>query len=202
MKHTRSLIALLLVLVLCFSLAACGSKEEPAPAGSADAAENGGMNASNTLVYAGENEDTINPLLTNHDEITDVIFSGLMKYDGNGKPVTDLATEYTYDEATFTYVFKLRDGRYEKVYEYEKKLPFIHAICSAQLNGKEIGIIGHRRGDRDLLALCHQDGTYHIELLDHDVGPANARAEVIGGKTVLVSANREINEVAYYTLTP
>lgn len=115
MKHTRSLIALLLVLVLCFSLAACGSKEEPAPAGSAAAEteaaeESGGMNASNTLVYAGENEDTINPLLTNHDEITDVIFSGLMKYDGNGKPVTDLATEYTYDEATFTYVFKLRDG--------------------------------------------------------------------------------------------
>ena len=69
MKHTRSLIALLLVLVLCFSLAACGSKEEPAPAGSAEAEteaaeETGGMNASNTLVYAGENEDTINPLLT------------------------------------------------------------------------------------------------------------------------------------------
>ena len=108
MKHTRSLIALLLVLVLCFSLAACGSKEEPAPAGSAEAEteaaeESGGMNASNTLVYAGENEDTINPLLTNHDEITDVIFSGLMKYDGNGKPVTDLATEYSYDADTFTY---------------------------------------------------------------------------------------------------
>ena len=110
MKHKRSLIALLLVLMLCFSLTACGSKDDSAPAGSAVAAESGGMNASITLVYAGENEDTINPLLTNHDEITDVIFSSLMKYDGNGKPVTDLATEYSYDEDTFTYVFTLRDG--------------------------------------------------------------------------------------------
>ena len=35
---------------------------------------------SNTLVYAGENESTINPLLNNHDELPDLIFSGLMIY--------------------------------------------------------------------------------------------------------------------------
>ena len=123
----------------------------------------------------------------------------LLDLDGDGEK--EMMTFSPFHGDTLK-VFKLRDGRYEKVYEYEKKLPFIHAICAAPFNGKEIGIIGHRRGDRDLLALCYQDGTYHIELLDHDVGPANARAEVIGGKTVLVSANREINEVAYYTLTP
>ena len=39
---------------------------------------------SNTLIYAGENESTINPVLTYHDELTDIIFSGLMKYDGDG----------------------------------------------------------------------------------------------------------------------
>lgn len=84
----------------------------------------------------------------------------------------------------------------------EKELPFIHAICAAELDGNEIGIVGHRRGNRDLLALRYCDGAYRVDLLDHDVGPANARAEVIDGKTVLVSANREINEVAYYTLKP
>ena len=65
---------------------------------------------SNTLVYAGENESTINPLLNNHDELPDLIFSGLMKYDGNGKPVTDLAESFEYDADTFTYTFKLREG--------------------------------------------------------------------------------------------
>lgn len=28
----------------------------------------------NTLVYAGENEDTINPLLNNHQELPTIIF--------------------------------------------------------------------------------------------------------------------------------
>ena len=65
---------------------------------------------SNTLVYAGENESTINPLLNNHDELPDLIFSGLMKYDANGKPVADLAESYAYDAETFTYTFRLRQG--------------------------------------------------------------------------------------------
>ena len=34
-----------------------------------------------TLVYAGESESTINPLLNNHDELPDLIFSGLMKME-------------------------------------------------------------------------------------------------------------------------
>ncbi len=68
------------------------------------------MNESNTLIYAGENEDCINPLMTNHDEITDIIFSGLMKYDANGNPVTDLAEGYEYDEDARKYTFHLRDG--------------------------------------------------------------------------------------------
>ena len=63
-----------------------------------------------TLVYAGESESTINPLLNNHDELPDLIFSGLMKYDTNGKPVEDLAESYTFDKDTNTYTFKLRDG--------------------------------------------------------------------------------------------
>ena len=60
-----------------------------------------------TLVYAGESESTINPLLNNHDELPDLIFSGLMKYDANGKPVEDLAESYTFDKDTNTYTFKL-----------------------------------------------------------------------------------------------
>lgn len=63
-----------------------------------------------TLVYAGESESTINPLLNNHEELPDLIFSGLMKYDGNGKPVEELAESYTFDKDSNTYTFKLRDG--------------------------------------------------------------------------------------------
>ena len=64
----------------------------------------------NTLVYAGENEDTINPLLNNHQELPTIIFSGLMKYDAKGQPVPELAESFTYDKGAHTNAFKLRNG--------------------------------------------------------------------------------------------
>jgi peptide/nickel transport system substrate-binding protein len=67
-------------------------------------------NASNTLVYAGENEDTLNPILNNHGELPGVIFSGLLKHDVKGTPVVDLAESFTYDKDNLSYVFKLRKG--------------------------------------------------------------------------------------------
>ena len=39
-----------------------------------------------------------------------------------------------------------------------------------------------------------------MELLDHDIGPANVLHFKLEGKDILLSANREINEVAYYEL--
>jgi peptide/nickel transport system substrate-binding protein len=65
---------------------------------------------SDTLVYAGENTDTINPILDHHNELPGIIFSGLMKYNATGKPVVDLAKSYTYDDRSLTYIFNLRQG--------------------------------------------------------------------------------------------
>lgn len=97
------LLCVFLVLAVCIS-AGCVSN----PDTGSDQASNNDLK--NTLVYAGENEDTINPILNTHDEISDLIFSGLMKYDGAGHPVVDLAESYTYDEASMTYTFNLRKG--------------------------------------------------------------------------------------------
>jgi len=63
-----------------------------------------------TLAFASGDYTTINPILNTHDELPDIIFSGLMKYDAKGNPVTDLAESYTYDANTLTYIFKLRQG--------------------------------------------------------------------------------------------
>jgi peptide/nickel transport system substrate-binding protein len=65
---------------------------------------------SNTLIYAGENEDTLNPILNNHGELPGIIFSGLMKHDVKGTPVADLAESFIYDDSALTYTFKLRQG--------------------------------------------------------------------------------------------
>lgn len=133
MKNKKTFILLLAVSVLGLNLCGCGQSSRSganssdisgANAGSTDSSDNTGHSGantgstgsfdssdlSNTLVYAGENEDSINPVLTNHSEITDIVFSGLMKYNANGKPVTDLAESYEYDADSFTYTFRLRDG--------------------------------------------------------------------------------------------
>ncbi|MGG3890712.1 ABC transporter substrate-binding protein [Metabacillus fastidiosus] len=98
-KNMTKLTGILLFMLLCLSLTAC----------SGDKAKDK-SDLSNTLVYAGESEDTINPILNSHDELPNIIYSGLMKYDANGKPVVDLAESYKYDDTAHTYTFKLRKG--------------------------------------------------------------------------------------------
>ena len=65
---------------------------------------------SNTLVYAGEGTDSINPILDTHGELTTIVFDGLLKLDANGKPVEGLAESYEFDEGSNKYTFKLRSG--------------------------------------------------------------------------------------------
>ncbi len=96
-------------------------------------------------------------------------------------------------------VYKKNNGAFEKVWQYEKQIPFAHAICKAQLGGREVAVVGHRKGERDLLMISREDGEYHVEILDHDVGPANV-LYYHKDQDILLAANREINEVAYYTL--
>ena len=49
--------------------------------------------------------------------------------------------------------------------------------------------------------LVYGGGEYRVGVIDRDVGPANVLHAVVDGKDVLLSANREINEVAYYELS-
>ena len=103
-KKIFVIVALVMIASLCFSLAGCSSNTGN------DSIENSNKSMSNTLVYAGESENTINPILNTHDELPSIIFSGLMKFDGNNQPIVDLAKSYTYDDKTFTYTFQLRQG--------------------------------------------------------------------------------------------
>ncbi|MDU7336825.1 MAG: ABC transporter substrate-binding protein [Clostridium sp.] len=104
--HPKRGISLLIAFSLLFSLVACSGSQNNSSSASTPAA-NESQVLTNTLVYAGESESTINPLLNNHDELPDLIFSGLMKYDGKGSPIPDLAKSVDYDEATLTYTFHL-----------------------------------------------------------------------------------------------
>ena len=99
-------------------------------------------------------------------------------------------------------IYKKKDGAYEKVYEYEKPAEFTHAIYGGDLCGKPVVVIGHRKAERDLIVFSYNQETkqYESEVIDHDCGPANVAHYVKDGKDIIISANRETDEVAMYTV--
>lgn len=98
-------------------------------------------------------------------------------------------------------IYKKQDGTWNKIYTYEKDAEFAHGIWGGELGGKQGVLIGHRKADRDLLFFSCTDNeklTFEAELLDHNVGPANVLAYEHNKDQYILSANREINEIALY----
>lgn len=98
------------------------------------------------------------------------------------------------------YFYKKIDGEFKKVYTYDTA-DFAHAIYGGTLLGEPAVIIGHRKGARNLLVFTYnkQEAKYEVTILDEDCGPANVFKFERNGEEVLVSTNREIDEVAMYT---
>lgn len=100
------------------------------------------------------------------------------------------------------YIYKKIDGDYRKVYTYNTA-DFAHAIYGGTVLGRPSVIIGHRKGERNLLLFTWNKDKkdYESVVLDHGCGPANVYKYEWKGKEILISTNREINEVARYTLS-
>lgn len=97
-------------------------------------------------------------------------------------------------------VWKKKSDEWTQVWICKQELPFLHAIWAGRLNGHPCALVGHREGARDLLCLYYEDGTYHLSVLDHDIGPANVMVLHLPEGDTILSANREINEIASFRL--
>jgi len=88
------------------------------------------------------------------------------------------------------------------VFEYPEKMPFLHAIYGGTLGGIPYVVIGHRKGKRNLVAVTYDGKTasYRTQIIDENCGSANVFHFVKGGKDFIVSANREIDEIALYEI--
>ena len=98
-------------------------------------------------------------------------------------------------------IFKKQDGEFKKVYTYEKDAEFAHGIWSGEIAGTQGVLIGHRKGERNLLFFRCTDPeklTFTADLLDSDIGPANVLHYTNDGEDYILSANREIDEIALY----
>lgn len=98
-------------------------------------------------------------------------------------------------------IYEQKSAGYTCVYSCPTSPEFAHAICAGTLCGKPVVIIGHRGGGRNLLALAYGKDGYKAVLLDKDVGPANVLLFQHQGKDVILSANRETDEIALYHIT-
>nr|WP_024838466.1 hypothetical protein [Clostridium sp. 12(A)] len=101
-------------------------------------------------------------------------------------------------------IYKKQAGSFQKVYEYERPAEFTHAIYGGNLCGRPCLVVGHRQGERNLLLFTwNKDiSNYQWEVLDGDCGPANVCHLMKDGDDLLISANRETDEIAMYRITP
>ncbi|QTQ16831.1 hypothetical protein [Treponema parvum] len=128
------------------------------------------------------------------EETSDMAFAD---FDGDGQD--EMVTLSPFHGNTVKF-FKKQDAgcSWKCVYEFPKKLEFVHAIWAGTVKGKQVAVIGHRKGEsRDLYVFSYDNG-YRAEVLDKDCGSTNVLVYNFMGKDRIVSANREINEIAFY----
>ncbi len=123
----------------------------------------------------------------------------LVDLDGDGEKELAVLSPFHGDKIS---IYKKKEGVFHQIYAYGEPAEFTHAIYGGPVCGRPMVIIGHRKGKRNLLAFewNEEAGDYRCQVLDTDCGPANVYVYEKDGASVVISTNREINEVARYTL--
>ena len=125
----------------------------------------------------------------------------LLDLDGDGRK--ELAVLSPFHGDTFS-IYQDRGEGFSKVYECPDKMEFLHAVYGGPLCRIPRVVIGFRKGERNLVSFsyCRESGTYEREIIDRDCGPANVCHYMVNQNDVIISANRETDEIAMYTVTP
>lgn len=124
----------------------------------------------------------------------------LVDLDEDGEPELAVLSPFHGDQIS---IYKKKDDCFKKVYDYEMTTEFTHAIYGGRLGDKNAVVIGHRKGERNLLAFTFdkEEGRYCAKVLDHDCGPANVFHYIRDGRDIIIATNREIDEVAMYEIS-
>lgn len=137
------------------------------------------------------------------EQLLDIPASDAAEIDLDGDGIRELAVYSPFHGDQLT-VWKASDGKYREIYRFPQPLEFLHAIWSGSLYDKPAVLVGHRKGDRDLMGLSydHDKKTYVLDPIDHDRGPTNVQVYEYHSRPVIIAANRETDEVALYTVLP
>lgn len=137
------------------------------------------------LVFPDENNDW--QLIKVSDRETSDIYEADINNDG--------CPEYLTIEGFHGPSLRISDSNFKTISVQKNLTPFGHAIWGGNLAGKNCFIFGWRDGDRNLEILSED---FKAQLIDTDVGPSNVLVYSKQGHQYILSANREISEVAVY----
>lgn len=131
--------------------------------------------------------------------------SVLIDLDGDGKPELGSIAPFHGNGVTIWHLDQ--DGNYVPQWKLnlpEKDTEMVHGTWAGMLAGEPVWCVGWRKGTRATIAIRWDDaaGTYVTEEIDREAGAANLMHFVNEeGRDVLMATNREINEIAMYTIT-
>ena len=129
--------------------------------------------------------------------------SVLIDFDGDGKPELGCISPFHGNSLTIYHLDEF--DNYVPCWKYpapEADTEMLHATWAGDLLGTPTWVVGWRKGTRETIAVSFHDGAYRAEKIDGETGCANILHFVNAqGRDVLVAANREIDEVAMYTIT-
>ena len=125
----------------------------------------------------------------------------LVDFDEDGEKELATISPFHGDKIS---IWKKTDGEYREVYVYDQPAEFNHAIFGGMLYGRPALVIGHRQGERNLLAFTYNplQKSYEAQIIDRNCGPANVYKYTNNGKEIIISTNHGTDEIAMYTLTP
>ena len=127
----------------------------------------------------------------------------LMDFDGDGK--LELGSIAPFHGNAVVIYHLDEHGNYVPCWKLplpEAQTEMVHATWACNLLGKPSWIVGWRKGTKDTIAISWGEGDYVVDYIDRNTGCANAMHFVNkDGKDVIVATNREIDEVALYTIT-
>lgn len=121
--------------------------------------------------------------------------SDIFSTDING----DGHEEYLTIEGFHGPYLRMSDDQFNTIYRSDADTPFGHAIWGGQLGDGHYFIFGWRSGKQDLELIS--DDHLTSQVIDRQVGPSNVTVYEKNDQRYLLSANREANQVAIYSIS-